>query len=93
MERAGSGLEKLVARSLRRAPQADAPLAAWPLVCGSKVAERTRAISFSGSILRVEVPDFGWCQELRHLVPRYLRALANYTGQKVEKIEFIIPRR
>ena len=32
----GTELEKIVARSLRQAPPAQAPLMAWPVVCGSE---------------------------------------------------------
>jgi hypothetical protein len=90
LERAGSGLEKIVLGSLRRVPQADAPLLAWPLVCGSAVAERTRAVRFSDAILHVEVPDAGWKREMQSLAPRYVAALNRYAGQKVERIEFVI---
>ena len=59
VEQAGSGLEKIVAQSLRQSPAADAPLLAWPVVCGSAVADRTRALSFEGGVLRVQVADAG----------------------------------
>ena len=90
MEQAGPGIEKIVIGSLRRVPQAEAPLLAWPLVCGSTVAERTRAVEFANAILRVEVPDAGWKREMQILAPRYLAALNRYAGQKVERIEFVI---
>jgi hypothetical protein len=90
MEQAGSGLEKIVVGSLRRVPQAEAPLLAWPLVCGSAVAERTRAVAFDNAVLRVEVPDAGWKREMQSLAPRYLATLNRYAGQKVERIEFVI---
>ncbi|MGC1374004.1 MAG: DUF721 domain-containing protein [Candidatus Sulfotelmatobacter sp.] len=90
LEHAGSGLEKIVIGSLRRVPQGEAPLLAWPLVCGSAVAERTRALDFSKSLLRVEVPDAGWKRELQNLAPRYLATLNRYSGQKVDRIEFVI---
>ena len=54
---AGADLEKIVAQSLRQAPPARAPLMAWPVVCGSVVAERTRALSFLDGVLRVAVAD------------------------------------
>ena len=92
MEQAGSGLEKIVVGSLRRVPQAEAPLLAWPLVCGSAVAERTRAVAFDNAVLRVEVPDAGWKREMQSLAPRYLATLNRYAGQKVERIEFVIRR-
>lgn len=92
MEHAGAGLEKILIGSLRRVPQAEAPLLAWPLVCGSVVAERTRALEFRDAVLRVAVPDAGWKREMQSLAPRYLAALNRYAGQKVERIEFLINR-
>jgi Dna[CI] antecedent DciA-like protein len=90
VEQAGVGLGKLVLDSLRRVPQGEAPLLAWPLVCGSVVAERTRALEFADAVLRVEVPDAGWKREMQSLASRYLAALNRYAGQKVERIEFVI---
>jgi hypothetical protein len=90
LEQAAVGLEKLVVGSLRRAPQGAAPLLAWPLVCGSVVAERTRAVEFGNAVLRVEVPDAGWKREMQGLAPRYLAVLNRYAAQKVERIEFVI---
>jgi hypothetical protein len=92
MEQAGAGLEKIVIGSLRHVPPAEAPLLAWPLVCGSAVAGRTRALEFVGKVLRVEVPDAGWKREMQSLAPRYLATLNRYAGQKVERIEFVIQR-
>jgi len=92
MEQAGAGLEKIVIGSLRHVPPAEVPLLAWPLVCGSAVAGRTRALEFAGAVLRVEVPDAGWKREMQSLAPRYLATLNRYAGQKVERIEFVIQR-
>jgi len=90
MEQVGSTLEKIVARSLRQAPPAEAPLMAWPVVCGSSVAERTQALSFADGILSVAVADPGWKRELQALAPRYLAAINRYTGQAVLRIEFVV---
>ena len=90
MQQAGAGLEKIVLGSLRRVPQGKAPLLAWPLVCGSVVAERTRALEFANAVLRVEVPDAGWKREMQSLAPRYLATLNRYAGQNIERIEFVI---
>ena len=83
-------LEKIVASSLRRNPRADAALMAWPLACGSTVAARTRAVEFSGGVLRVEVPDGAWRAELQHLAPRYLAVLNRYVPG-VSRVEFLLP--
>lgn len=90
MEQAGAGLERIMVSSLRRVPPAEAPLLAWPLVCGSAVAERTQAVAFADAVLRVEVPDAGWKREMQSLAPRYLATLNRYAGHKVERIEFVI---
>ena len=90
MEHAGSGLEKIVAQSLRQAPAAEAPLMAWPVVCGSAVAERTRALSFADGVLRVEVSGPRWKAELQTLAPRYLATINRYTTEMVRRIEFVL---
>ena len=90
MQQAGSDLERIVEQSLRQAPPLEAPLMAWPVVCGSAVAERTRALSFVDGVLRVEVPDASWRSELQTLAPRYLAVINRYTTQAVRRIEFVI---
>lgn len=90
MEQAGSDLEKIVARSLRQVPPSQAPLMAWPVVCGSAVAERTRALRFVDGVLKVEVADAGWRSGLQALAPRYLAVINRYTTEIVRKIEFVV---
>jgi predicted nucleic acid-binding Zn ribbon protein len=90
LERVGSDLERVVVQSLRQAPPAQAPLMAWPVVCGSAVAERTRALNFRDGVLRVEVADNGWKSELQALAPRYLAAINRYTIEIVRRIEFVV---
>lgn len=65
---------------------------AWPVVCGSAVAERTRAVSFQDGVLRVEVAGTRWKAELDALAPRYLTSINRYTAQPVRKLEFVVAR-
>jgi hypothetical protein len=90
VEQAGAGLEKIVTDALRRIPLQDAPVTAWPLVCGSTVAERTRAMSFAEGVLRIEVGNAGWKRELQALAPRYVATINRYVGQKVQRLEFVL---
>src|SRR5438445_8950677 len=90
MQPIAPSLDKIVAGSLRRAPASEVPLLAWPLVCGSAVAARTRALEFTRGILRVEVPDAGWRAELQHLAPRYLAVINRYSRATIIRIEFVI---
>jgi predicted nucleic acid-binding Zn ribbon protein len=92
LEQAGAGLEKLVAHSLQQATPSESALLAWPVVCGSVVADRTRALGFQDGVLRVEVADAGWKSELQALAPRYLAAINRYTREAVRRIEFVAAR-
>lgn len=91
MERAATGLRKIVAEALSKAPTEDAAVLAWPLVCGTAVADKTRALALAEGVLRVEVPDAGWRKQLHGFLPHYLVALNRITNGKVERIEFVFP--
>jgi len=90
LNRASAGLETIIANALHCAPASESALLAWPVVCGSTVADRTRALSFSDGILRVEVADAGWRRELASLAPRYVAAINKYSATSVKRIEFVV---
>lgn len=90
MERASDGLENILAKALRRARSADSAMLAWPIACGSAVADRTRVLSFSDGVLRVEVANAGWRRELASLAPRYLAVVNKYSATAVKRIEFVV---
>lgn len=90
LNRASNGLENIVANALHRAPAAESAILAWPVVCGSAVADRTSALRFADGILYVEVADAGWRRELTSLAPRYLVAINRYSAVSVKRIEFLV---
>ncbi|MGB8010323.1 MAG: DUF721 domain-containing protein [Terriglobales bacterium] len=90
MNRASSGLEAVVANALHRAPASESALLAWPVACGSAVADRTRALDFSDGVLRVEVADAAWRRELVSLAPRYVALINKYSAAPVKRIEFVV---
>jgi hypothetical protein len=90
VNRASTDLETIVTKALHRAPADESALLAWPVACGSAVADRTRALSFSDGILRVEVADAGWRRELTQLAPRYVAVINKYSAAAVKRIEFVV---
>ena len=90
MEHAAADLQKIVADALRRTPPGQAPILAWPLACGTAVAERTRVLDFTQGVLRVQVPDSGWRNELQALAPQYLAVINRYSGESVQRIQFVV---
>jgi serine protease inhibitor len=90
MELARETLQKIVAEMLAHVPPGQAPIVAWQFVCGKTVADRTEALAFANGILQVEVPDANWRAQLAGLMPQYLQLLRQYTGQKVERLDFVL---
>jgi predicted nucleic acid-binding Zn ribbon protein len=88
MEPASVGLGKILSQALRQTPD-EAPVLVWPLACGAAVAERTKALSFADGVLRVEVPDRAWREQLAELASRYLPILNQYGANRVRVIEFV----
>jgi hypothetical protein len=90
MQQVKTGLEKIVAHSVRRAPADQGPVLAWPLACGRAVATRTSALDFVGGTLRVQVPNAGWRRELQSLAAQYLAVINRYASESVMRIEFVL---
>jgi len=90
LNRASADLEIIIANALHRAPASESALLAWPVACGSAVADRTHALSFLDGILRVEVADAGWQRELASLAPRYVALINKYSATPVKRIEFVV---
>ena len=91
MESARETLQKIVADMIRQSPPEQAPLIAWKFICGKAVADRTEAISFVDGVLSVRVADTTWRGQLANMTPHYLELLRRYTGQKVERLSFVLP--
>ncbi len=93
MQPAGPTLRKIFADTIRREAGDDAPMLAWPLACGAKVAEKTTAIGYADGVLTVEVVDAAWQQQLQGLYPQYLAALKPISVQPVKAIKFVVKGR
>ncbi len=90
MDSARPILQKLVADVLNQLPAEQVPVECWQFVCGKQVAERTCAIGFERGVLRVEVPDARWQEQLQDLSRNYLAKLNQYSRTRVERIEFVV---
>lgn len=91
MEPARGTLQKIVVEMLAHVPPEQAPVVAWQFICGKTVADRTEALAFADGVLQVRVPDATWRAQLASMMPQYLNLLYQYTGQKVEKLNFVLP--
>ena len=91
MQHGRAALQKIMGEVLDGAPVSEAPSLAWPFVCGPGVAKRTRVLGFRAGVLRVEVPDAAWRNQLTSLLPKYLDALNQTITAQVKHILFLLP--
>ena len=91
MEHVRHSLQRVLVDAVRRAPAEDMPLLAWPLACGSAVAEKTRALRYADGELVIQVPDAAWRTQLLSLAAEYLRQLGEITLGRVERLRFVLP--
>jgi hypothetical protein len=89
MHHARATLSKIYGTAVQQVAGEQAPVVAWPLVCGSKVAQRTAALAFINGELAVRVPDKIWRNELQCFHDRYLTALNHVSRHKVKSIRIV----
>src|SRR5271165_3218137 len=90
MQHARGTLRKIFAETVCSKAGDEAPLLAWPVVCGAAVAEKTRALSFVDGVLIVAVPDVAWRTQLQMMHQQYLAGLKQISGQHVQNISFVV---
>ncbi len=90
MQPARGAVQAIASEVLRGAAPNEAPLLAWPLACGSRIAARARALRFADGILTVGVPDAAWRGQLVGLAAQYVAALNKLIGGGVKSIEFVV---
>ncbi len=89
MHHARATLNKIYGTAVQQVAGEQAPVLAWPLACGSKVAQRTAALGCVNGELAVRVPDKVWRNELQRFQDRYLAALNQVSRHKVKSIRFV----
>ena len=91
MLRVGNDLEKLKGKLLSACDPKTAPLEAWPLVCGPRIAEQTSALTCEHKQLKVLVPTKEWQRELSALSADYVRKLNEVLPGSVKYVSFVTP--
>ena len=84
-----SGLDHIKAKLLRACEPQQSVLAAWPMVCGGRIAEKSEALTFADGRLTVVVPDKEWKTELSALAGQYCAKLNKLLAVKVDFVLFL----
>lgn len=88
MEAMRDVLRGALGQSLRGAGEEDRLAAAWTVACGSAMAGRGRVATYEAGVVRIEVADAVWLNQMRTLGGVLRSELAKISGLKVTAIEF-----
>ncbi len=85
-------LKKNLARSLDALPAAERLAAAWPVACGTAMAGRGKIVGFTDGMVRVEVQDAMWLDQMLSMRAALERELAKIAGVKIAGIHFEVKK-
>jgi len=85
-------MRKTLGRSLEALPEFDRLNAAWPVACGTALAAKAELVSFVDGIVRVEVKNSVWLEQLRSMQLVLEQELAKIARVKLAGIHFEVKK-
>ena len=90
-------LKRGLGRSLEALPPLDRLAAAWAVACGKMMAARGEVVGYDGKLLRVEVQDAMWLEQMISMRSDLAQEVGRIAGLEVGGIHFSVrkpgPRR
>jgi hypothetical protein len=81
-------LKGSLGRSLGGLRDEDRLAAAWPVACGKALAERGTIVGYTDGVVRVQVEDGAWLQQLISMRGQLAGEMARIAGVRVSEIHF-----
>jgi hypothetical protein len=81
-------LKGSLGRSLGALREEDRLAAAWPVACGKALAGRGTVVGYADGVVRVQVEDGAWMQQLRSMRGQLAGEMARIAGVRVSEIHF-----
>jgi predicted nucleic acid-binding Zn ribbon protein len=88
MEGMRSLLREVLGKSLSGMRDDDRLAAAWPVACGTAMAERGKVVGYEDGVVQIVVADAAWLQQMRSMSGVLERELAKISGVAVTGIHF-----
>jgi hypothetical protein len=85
-------LKNSLGQSLNSLSDDDKLAAAWPVACGKTMAERATVIGYDRGVLRVQVENRTWLQQLISMREQLAGEMARIAGVNVSEIHFEMKR-
>ena len=81
-------LKGSLGRSLEALREEDRLAAAWPVACGKALAGRGTIVGYADGVVRVQVEDGAWLQQLMSMRGQLAGEMARIAGVRVSEIHF-----
>jgi predicted nucleic acid-binding Zn ribbon protein len=81
-------LKGSLGRSLGALREEDRLAAAWPVACGKALAGHGTVVGYVDGVVRVQVEDGAWLQQLRSMRGQLAGEMARIAGVRVSEIHF-----
>ena len=85
-------LKKSLGHSLNSLGDEDKLAAAWPVACGKTMAQRATVLGYEGGVLRLQVENTVWLQQVMSMREHLAREVARVAGVRVTEIHFEMKR-
>jgi predicted nucleic acid-binding Zn ribbon protein len=85
-------LKRSLGQSLNSLRDEDRLAAAWPVACGKTMAVRGTVVGYDDGVLRVQVEDKAWLQQLMSMRGQLAGEMARVAGVTVSTIHFEMKR-
>jgi predicted nucleic acid-binding Zn ribbon protein len=86
-------LKQSLEKSLNSLREEDRLAAAWPVACGKALAERGTVIGYDNGVLRVQVENANWLQQLRSMRGQLTGEMTRIAGVNISEIHFELKRK
>jgi predicted nucleic acid-binding Zn ribbon protein len=85
-------LKRSLGQSLNSLCEEDRLVAAWPVACGKTIAVRGTVVGYHDGVLRVEVENRAWLEQLMSMRGQLAGEMARIAGVSVSAIHFDMKR-
>jgi hypothetical protein len=85
-------LKGSLGRSLDALPEEDRLAAAWTVACGKAMAGRGIVVGYADGVVRVQVDDASWLQQLKSMRSSLAGEMSRIAGVRVSAIHFEMKR-
>lgn len=92
MERVRDVIKASLRRGLSAFSGQDRLAMAWIVACGPALAERGDVVGYEDGVVRIEVRDRAWLEEMKSMKGHLEAELARVAGVRVSELHFIVKR-